>query len=204
MMNLLWIIGGGGLLGGTALYLLTRPRKEIEQSELQHCIQGFVMTKQDGARLILSPAKTDLAVALLRRREQRDSCEVLVQVKQPEWTEWHDSLHAELDRQMFEPRIVSRDGANVLELDVAVSDVFAREAGAQVARALMLMFQLVGVGRDERLEIALHGENSARLWKSSAERQVTSRNPLVRWIGRSTLRGLKEEEEKSQKGDGPE
>jgi len=199
------IVVAGVLFVGLILFLARGRHREVDRSQFQHAIQGFVQMKKDGGRLTLEHPRTQLRVSLVRQNEVEQGCEVLVKLQEPKWLQWRDRLFSELDRNLFEPRIDCSEEPCGLELTVPIPDVRAPEAGARAARALLLIFEVVGIGEEDRFRITSTGENSIRVWRPAAERWVEGGNPVLKGVGRSTLRGLererREREEAKEKRD---
>lgn len=192
-MSSIWLVAGIVVLVGFFLALSRNRSREVELSQLEHCIRVFVQMKKDGGVLAFEHARTALRVRLIRQNERNVGCDILVQLPTPKWNGWQDLLRLELERQLFEPKIGLPDGTNVLELTVAVPDINAPEAGARAARALVLIFGVAGLGSEERFRVTSAGENSIRVWRPAAERWMESGSPLLKKVGKSTLRGLEEE-----------
>lgn len=192
-MSSLVIVAAIVLFIGLILFLARGRHREVDRSQFQHAIKGFVQMKKDGGRLTLEHPRTRLRVNLVRQNEVGQGCEVLVQLQEPKWLQWRDRLLSELDRNLFEPRIGSSEEPSELELTVPIPDVRAAEAGARAARALLLIFEVGGIGKDDRFQITSTGENSIRVWRPAAERWAEGGNPLLKGVGRSTLRGLERE-----------
>jgi hypothetical protein len=203
-MSIFWAVAGVGILGGLALSFLRRRGGEVDRSQFEHSIRWFAQTKKDGGGLTFMHASTGLGVCLVRQNEVGDGCEILVQLVGPKWSERHDDLKLELDLHLFEPINEFQDGTNAPEWKVALPNVNAPDAGARVARALVLIFEVCGIGSGERFRVTSTGENSIRLWRPAGERWVEDENPLLRNIGRSTLRRLEEEKKSRNRSDGDE
>ena len=196
-----WLVLGvlSFLLVGFMLLLIRSRLREVDQFQFEHCIRGLLLMKKDGGSLTVSHRGSPAIVRFWRAAGRDRHCDLLLDVPRTSWAEERlSAIRDLLDRRdllYFEP---PENKGVLLRVRLRVTDIWDPAAGADGARIAQEIFKILGAEDKAKYAITTKGENSIRVWGSTAKGWVEKESPVLRNIGESTLKDLQEEERESQ------
>jgi hypothetical protein len=180
-----------------------RPGQKISIYEVEHWVHSLAKIKKEGGTLTISDSNSPMFLRLHRGAGTGRSCKILIDVPRARWSEGKlEVLRDRLEQRGIRSEEPATQPGVLLRVTLEIPDIWDESSGASGARVGREVFEALGVAVTARFNVKVRGENSARTWKSTAERWREEGNPLLRYVGRKIGQVVKHEVESERSDSG--
>lgn len=162
-----WIVGG--IIGIFVLvaiwkFLGWQPLgRNRGREDFEHGIKSLLILKENGGSLHVQQRGSDMAFDFVRAEGRANDTLLLLRIPRALWSEQHcKELSDAFSSHQFEAQLVGNDSQTLAEVRIPVQDIWEEWCGARGARAAHLLLDTIGVPRDARFDLSLHGNPSRR------------------------------------------